>query len=387
MPWALRAVDAYPQCVSPLFGRRATRDALADPAAGYRTTEVLRVLLAMHGAAILVNSDTREVLNASAQSYALGIVERGSVAISEIDHMVAEVARSGVATEAEITVRRTAIGKGRLELLVRVAPLEPDIAVVTAENLSGARRVDDVRRDFVANVSHELKTPIGALSLLAEAVLSAADEPDAVRHFASRMQVESDRLADLVGDLVDLSRLQGDDPMENAEPVNVDEVVNKAMDSTRNKAQLENIQLIRGGTRRLEVFGVESQLVTALKNLLSNAVSYSPSATRVAVATKLVGSAVEVSVTDQGIGIPSGEIDRIFERFYRVDQARSRVTGGTGLGLAIVKHVSRNHGGEVAVWSVEGEGSTFTLRLPRYVGPPPLSNGNCQDPRTSGESK
>jgi two-component system sensor histidine kinase SenX3 len=238
--------------------------------------------------------------------------------------------------------------------------------LVLAEDLSEAQRVDAVRRDFVANVSHELKTPIGALSLLAEAVLSSADEPEAVRHFAGRMEAEAGRLSDLVGDLIDLSRLQGTDPLKDAAPVEVDDVVDEATDAVRQLASNSQIDVVVGGTQGLTVLGMESQLVTALRNLLTNAINYSPRGTSVAVATRLTDGVVEISVTDQGMGIPESELHRVFERFYRVDQARSRVTGGTGLGLSIVKHVAENHGGEVGVWSILGEGSTFTLRLPPF---------------------
>ena len=203
--------------------------------------------------------------------------------------------------------------------------------------------------------------------LLAEAVLSSADEPEAVRHFAGRMEAESGRLSALVGDLIDLSRLQGTDPLKDAIPVSVDAVVSEAVDAVRQLAQNSQIELVVGGTRDLIVLGMESQLVTALRNLLSNAVNYSPRGTQVAVTTRLVNDVVEIAVTDQGMGIPETELQRVFERFYRVDQARSRVTGGTGLGLSIVKHVAENHGGEVGVWSVLGEGSTFTLRLPPFT--------------------
>ena len=232
--------------------------------------------------------------------------------------------------------------------------------------MSGARRVDTVRRDFVANVSHELKTPIGALSLLAEAVSEAADEPVEVLRFADRMRMECSRLTNLVADLIDLSRLQGDQPLDSARPVSVDFMVAEALDAVGMMARSEEIELVSGGESGLYIFGVEDQLITALRNLLANAVSYSKPRTRVAVGVADRDGIVNISVSDQGLGIGQKELERIFERFYRVDRARSRITGGTGLGLAIVKHVCINHGGDVTVWSVEGEGSTFTLRLPAY---------------------
>jgi len=173
-------------------------------------------------------------------------------------------------------------------------------------------------------------------------------------------------LSALVGDLIDLSRLQGEDPLKEADRVDIDAVLAEALDTTRLLAQNSQIEVVVDGTHGLAVLGVEAHLVTALRNLLTNAITYSTRGTRVSVATRLSHGVVEISVRDQGMGIPENELHRVFERFYRVDQARSRVTGGTGLGLSIVKHVAENHGGEVGVWSVLGEGSTFTLRLPPY---------------------
>lgn len=329
--------------------------------------QIGRVLAVLPGASILVDSDTGKVLSASEQAYALALVRDGRISAFELSKMVSQVRANGVALHQELSLRRLPLAGGAVEIVARVAMVTDSVVLVLIENLTGARRLDEVRRDFVANVGHELKTPVGALSLLAEAVLSASDDPDAVRHFAGRMQVESMRLAHLVADLVDLSRLQGQNPMEYAEPVSVDHIVSEAIDAVRMAAESADIEVVVSGTVELAVLGVESQLVTAVRNLLANAVAYSPPLTRVVVAVALTGEdIVELTVTDQGIGIPATEIDRIFERFYRVDQARSRATGGTGLGLSIVKHVTRNHGGDVSVWSVEGEGSTFTLRLPAY---------------------
>jgi two-component system sensor histidine kinase SenX3 len=225
--------------------------------------------------------------------------------------------------------------------------------------------VEEVRRDFVANVSHELKTPVGALALLAETIEDAADDAEAVRRFAGRMRQEAARLTFLVQDLITLSRIQAAEPVPDPAPVSIDAVVAEALDRCRMKANERGITLASIGVRGLSVLGEEDLLVTAVRNLLENAVVYSPERTRVVVCVKKPGDGgVEISVTDQGIGIPERDLERIFERFYRVDPARSRATGGTGLGLAIVKHVTVAHGGRVTVRSVEGAGSTFTLWLP-----------------------
>lgn len=327
--------------------------------------EVIRVLSVLPSASLVVAPDGA-VLRANARATGLGLVNRNAVTIPDITHLIDRVADDGHAREQEMRVRRPPLGRELLELRVRVAPLGTGAILVLIDDLAEERRVDVVRRDFVANVSHELKTPVGALSLLAEAVLAASDDPDQVRHFAERMQMEASRLSHLVQDVIDLSRLQGDDPLTRAEVVDVDDLVRRAVDEVRTQATREQIEIVTSDPCEGLVYGDERQLLAALRNLLVNAIAYSPGHTRVAVGTRTDGSIVEIAVKDQGIGIAANDLDRVFERFYRVDPARSRVTGGTGLGLAIVKHVSQNHGGECTVWSEVGVGSTFTLRLPAY---------------------
>ena len=322
-----------------------------------------RVLAVLPGAALVVGSDN-VVLRASPEAANLGMSQGVRVDIPEIVALVAQVRRDGVIREEDLELRRPPLGRVAMHARVRVAPLSATAALVLIEDHSEAFRVDAVRRDFVANVSHELKTPVGALSLLAEAVQSAPDDQEAVERFSARMLVESQRLTNLVNDLIDLSRLQSDDPLKDSKLVEIDHVIAEAVDSTKLIASSRDIDVVVGAPVDTFVQGDEGQLVMAIRNLLSNAVAYSPPGTRVAVAARVRGGVVEIDVTDQGIGIPDSEQSRIFERFYRVDPARSRQTGGTGLGLAIVKHVCVNHGGECTVWSVQGEGSTFTLRLP-----------------------
>jgi two-component system sensor histidine kinase SenX3 len=232
------------------------------------------------------------------------------------------------------------------------------------QDVTEARRVEVVRRDFVANVGHELKTPVGALALLAEAIEGAADDPEAVQRFAGRMTHEADRLGRLVRELIDLSRLQGGEPLPRLETVDVDTVIVEAVDRTRTAARAKDVEIAVGGQHGLAVRGVEGQLTTAVTNLLANAVAYSAGATRIAVAARARSGFAEIAVTDSGIGIPRKDRHRVFERFYRVDQSRATNTGGTGQGLAILKHVASKHGGSVSVWSEEGLGSTFTLRIP-----------------------
>lgn len=328
--------------------------------------EVIRVLSVLPSATLVVSAEGN-VLRASARAMALGLVSRSLITIPDILRLVERVAEDGNPREQEMRVRRPPLGRELLELRVRVAELGTGAILILIDDLAEERRVDAVRRDFVANVSHELKTPVGALSLLAEAVLSSADDSEQVRHFAERMQIEATRLSQLVQDVIDLSRLQGDDPLTRAEVVDVDELLSRAADEVRTLAASHNITIYLGDPSGSSVYGDRSQFLTAIRNLLANAVNYSPDNTTVSLNAVDTGPLIEIQVKDQGIGIAPNDLDRIFERFYRIDQARSRVTGGTGLGLAIVKHVCQNHGGECTVWSEVGVGSTFTLRLPAYA--------------------
>lgn len=323
--------------------------------------------------AVAVLDGADEVVLANRAAVELGVVRADRLPVAELRRLVRETRRSGTEHEAELELAAARLGRVPEAVRVRLAPFGgAGHVALLVEDVTEARRVEAVRRDFVANVSHELKTPVGAMALLAEALLDASEEPVAVRRFAGRVQHEADRLGRLVQELIDLSRLQGADPLPDPVRVSVDRVVAEAVDRTRTPAAARGIELVRGGERGLAVLGSEAQLVTALANLLENAVAYSPDRTRVAVAVRRREGAVEISVTDQGIGIADKDLERVFERFYRADPARSRVTGGTGLGLAIVKHVATNHGGEVDVWSVEGSGSTFTLRLPAADIPAPV---------------
>jgi len=323
-------------------------------------TDVLAVL---RSAAILLDPG-QEVSTASPAAYAFGLVRGHDLVHAELREMADEARRFGVVRERELELPRGPLGQARIVVNARVAPLGSEYLLVLVDDRTEARRVEEVRRDFVANVSHELKTPIGALRLLAEAVGDAADDPDAVRHFAERMERESQRLATLVQEIIDLSRLQVADALHAPEPVRVDGVLTEAVDRVRLAAQRKQISVIIGGDIGAIVYGDRNLLVTAVRNLVDNAIAYSPDDTRISVTVRRADGLVEIAVKDQGYGIPKADLERIFERFYRVDPARSRATGGTGLGLSIVKHVAANHGGEVTVWSEEGIGSTFTLRLP-----------------------
>jgi two-component system sensor histidine kinase SenX3 len=336
---------------------------------------VADVLAVLRSSGVVLDGDD-EVIRASPAAYILGIVRNERLVAEDLLELARKVRRDGEIREADMELPRGPLFTQRMSVWVRVAPLGSSLVLLLVEDRTEAHRVDAVRRDFLANVSHELKTPVGGLALLAEAMVDAADDPEAVRRFAGRMQHEADRLSRLVQDVIELSRLQGHDPFEKPTLVSLDDVVGEAVDRSRVRAETRSINLVCGGDSGVYVVGDPRQLVTALDNLVDNAVRYAPDGTRVTVAVRqvkeLLGSIAEVSVSDEGPGIAESERDRIFERFYRVDSARSRETGGTGLGLAIVKHVAAGHGGEATVWSDEGTGSTFTLRLPAAVYTPEI---------------
>jgi two-component system sensor histidine kinase SenX3 len=313
------------------------------------------------------------VIFANPVSRRMLVVDGDRLTLPVLSELVRSVTDSAQPDSVTLDLSTPGRGPEQVSFLVRAMPLRDrgrvGSVVLRFSDITDARRLELVRRDFVANVSHELKTPVSALTLLAEAVQEAADDPEAVQHFAGRMQRESSRLGRLVQELIELSRLQGAEALPGQDLVSIDRIVGEAVDRSRLLAEQNGITVAERTEPGLQVRGNETQLSTALGNLVDNAIAYSPASTRIAVTSQSVTDPDgaewnEISVTDQGIGIAESDLDRVFERFYRVDQARSRATGGTGLGLAIVKHIATNHGGRVSVWSVVGAGSTFTMRLP-----------------------
>ena len=322
---------------------------------------------------LLSGGDTPIIASSGVEN--LNILREGKFLSPEILAIVRAVRRTGNPHTGKLEIPRGPIGEGTRELTLKVVALEKhSLVMVLISDESEAQRVHEVRRDFVANISHELKTPIGALSLLSEAVLSAKDDPVSVTKFASRMQNEAKRLTDLVQEIINLSRLQDSDPLLIAQENSVNDMIQVAVDQCQTIASARKIEVAVADSPDASVLGDPEQITMAIHNLVENAINYSPENTKVSVTTSLEDGIVQVSVTDQGIGIPESDQARIFERFYRVDPARSRETGGTGLGLSIVKHVATKHGGEVKVWSSPNVGSTFALRLPIYANPGELQS-------------
>jgi two-component system sensor histidine kinase SenX3 len=348
-----------------MFGRRTARDKGNNFA---QLPTGIVDLLEVVDAEYLLLAPGEIVIRASDASTTLGMVRDGKLVSNEILNIVRACRRSQISQEDTIELPRGPIGEGTHNLLVRVAPIGTQgvIAVLIFDD-SEFRRLDSVRRDFVANISHELKTPIGALSILSEAVLEASDDPVAITRFATRMQTEAKRLSDLVQEIINLSRIQDDDPLKDASPILLSELALQAIDESRLTAESREIKVEFIKNQEVKILGDASQLEMVISNLIENAINYSPNKTTVVVSLNRVDGLAEIKVKDQGIGISEADVERIFERFYRVDPARSRATGGTGLGLSIVKHIITNHGGDITVWSEQGEGSTFTIRLPEYI--------------------
>ncbi len=358
------SLGSYHKGVIWRFKQKVEVDATSINSQTDLSTQSFDLLRAIDAESIVVTPND-QVIYYSEKITNLNLIKDERIQNKELSNLVRAVRRSGISQDATMELPRGPIGAGTHDLLVRVTSIgDAGLIAILIFDDSEMRRLDSIRRDFVANISHELKTPIGALSILSEAVLEASNDPEAIAKFASRMQSEAKRLSGLVQEIIDLSRLQDDDPLKNGKPVDLAEVITEAIDQSRLNAENRKIALVFESVDGVKVNGDRAQIMMAIHNLIENAINYSPNGTRVAITLKVLNAIAEVAVSDQGIGIPEKDLERIFERFYRVDPARSRLTGGTGLGLSIVKHIAINHGGDVSLWSVEGAGSTFTVRFP-----------------------
>jgi two-component system sensor histidine kinase SenX3 len=336
---------------------------------GITVSQMLERIAALSPVGTAVVDRHRDVVYLNDQAKELGLVHDRQLD-EEAWRAAQRVLGSGDDVEFDISPdKRAAPGRPGLSVhgVARLLSEEDRrFAVVFVYDQSEYARMEATRRDFVANVSHELKTPVGAMAVLAEALLASADDPETVRRFAEKVLVEANRLGDMVGELIELSRLQGAERLPDLSDVDVDTVVAEAI--SRHKVAADNADIVvrTDAPSGLRVLGNQSLLVTALANLVSNAIAYSPRGSLVSISRRRRGDNVEIAVTDRGIGIPRKDQERVFERFFRGDKARSRATGGSGLGLAIVKHVAANHNGSIGLWSQPGTGSTFTLSIPAY---------------------
>jgi len=322
-------------------------------------TEVLDVL----ASAGLVIGETDTVIRATDGAMAMGLVNNRVLAHKKLRELVQTARESEEPVSLETTLLSGLRGNSTW-VHVRAAVMSNQNVLLLVDDRTEAHRLDETRRDFIANISHELKTPIGAISLLAEALQDASDSPEMVKKFSTDLVRESKRLGSLVKDIIQLSRLQSAEVASNASLVELHEVVDEAVELNKHMADSRKVRIGVDAPAGIYVYGDHGMLVTALRNLIENAINYSDENSQVGVGLAVTQNIAEIAVTDSGVGISAEDQKRIFERFYRVDPSRSRQTGGTGLGLSIVKHVAHNHKGEVSVFSKQGMGSTFTLRIP-----------------------
>ena len=337
--------------------------------AGITVSQMLQHVVSLAPIGMVVVDTHRDVVFINDRAVELGLVRDRL-----LDERAWKAAQRTLATGQEVDVdlsppRRAAAGRSGFSVRGHVRLLsdqDPRFAVVYLDDQSEQARMEASRRDFVANVSHELKTPVAAMGVLAEALLESGDDPETVHRFGEKILTESQRLASMVGELIELSRLQGAEPLPELEAVDVDTVVSEAISRHKVAADNAEITVTTDAPSGFRVLGDQPLLVMALANLISNAIAYSPDGSKVSISRGRRGDNIEIAVTDRGIGIARADQERVFERFFRVDKARSRATGGTGLGLAIVKHVAANHNGSIRLWSQPGTGSTFTLSIPAY---------------------
>jgi two-component system, OmpR family, sensor histidine kinase SenX3 len=349
------------------------RQRVAVEAAGITVAQMLERIVALMPLGTAVVDRHRDVVYHNGRARELGLVRE-----RQLDDEAWNAARQTLADGADVEFdllpgkgKRTVPGQSGLSVHGHAALLSEEdrrFAVVFVYDHSEYARMEATRRDFVANVSHELKTPVGAMAVLAEALLASADDPETVRRFGEKVLVEANRLGDMVSELIELSRLQGAERLPDMGAVDVDTVVSEAISRHKVPADNADITVCTDEPSGLRMLGEQALLVTALANLVSNAIAYSPRGSLVSISRRRRGNNIEIAVTDRGIGIARKDQERVFERFFRADKARSRATGGTGLGLAIVKHVAANHNGSIGLWSQLGTGSTFTLSIPAYDG-------------------
>ena len=370
--------------ISWLRGRIARYRQATDAEANQVTTVSQVLHLAVQGSptALAVLDRNQEIVMSNPAAHEMSLVHDRAVN-PEVWQTAQEVFEDKETRTVDLAIPKRRTGHRVTQFKAVIKPLtlnDGRFVIIYGTDESENVRMESARRDFVANVSHELKTPVGGIALLAEALLQDPGDQETVEYFGNKVYKEANRMADMVSELISLSKLQGAEALPEMEPLAVDDLIEEALSRNQLAAEARSIELNRGASVGVQVKGDRSLLVTALSNLISNAINYSPEKMPVSVSQKVVdGGVVLIRVTDRGIGIAPDDQKRVFERFFRVDQARSRQTGGTGLGLAIVKHVVANHGGNIKLWSRPGTGSTFTIELPIYREEKPAQEAGMKD--------
>jgi two-component system sensor histidine kinase SenX3 len=351
------------------LGKRKSQVIEAEPDS---FPDLVAEVLELMGSVGIVLDGSNKVVGTNSWAESFGLVARGLLVHAETVDLVKR-ARSGSDIESFEGILRVGLAQEKVSVAAKAKVVAGAYVVLVLEDRTSDIRLDKTRRDFIENISHELKTPIGAIALLSEAIQEAGDDRDAVSKFAASLNKESSRLTFLVQDIIKLSRLQSEEVLATAEIVDLNEVMAEAIDRNEQLAASRKIRLVSDQAPKLEIFGNKEMLITAVKNLIENAISYSEPGTSVGIGCSAKESIAEITVTDSGAGISPDNQQRIFERFYRADPSRSRETGGTGLGLSIVKHVAKIHRGEIKLFSQVGVGSTFTLRVPLATASDPAT--------------
>jgi two-component system sensor histidine kinase SenX3 len=329
-------------------------------------------VLELFGSVGILLGSSNQVVRMNNRAESFGLVSRGVLVQQDLVEL-SQRARSSKNVESFEGVLRFGLQREKISISAKASLVANDYVVLVLEDRTRDIRLDKTRRDFIENISHELKTPIGAIALLSEAIQEAGDDKETIRKFAGNLNKESNRLALLVQDIIELSRLQSEEVLAEAQLVDIGKVISEAVDRNEQLATNRNVRLISQEVYGPRVFGNKEMLVAAVKNLIENAISYSEPGSQVGIGCSTKEALAEIAVTDSGAGISSENQERVFERFYRVDPSRSRETGGTGLGLSIVKHVAKIHRGDVKLFSQLGVGSTFTLRIPLATAADPVT--------------
>ncbi len=345
-----------------LVGRAYRQDLAEELEAATSQDTVADTLEVLSTPAILLDG-VNTITSATESAVALGFKQDAVLTQPELLQLAKKTRKKGEASSEQLEISVGLTGE-KLFVNVRAGLLNDGKVLIAIEDLTESKRLDDTRRDFIANISHELKTPIGAISLLSEALIDSVDDPEVTKKFSTDLHREAGRLANLVQDIIELSRLQGTEVDRNGQIVDMASVVEEAVDRNQVLAAQRKVKVKVDTKNAIEVLGDRELLVTAIKNLVENAILYSDEGSQVGIGLRQKHGIAAVAVADSGVGIAPEHQDRIFERFYRADPSRSRQTGGTGLGLAIVKHVALKHRGEVQLFSQPGLGSTFTFRIP-----------------------
>lgn len=329
-------------------------------------------VLELFGSVGILLGASNQVVRMNNRAESFGLVSRGVLVQQDLIEL-SQRARTSKKVESFEGVLRFGLQREKISISAKASVVANDYVVLVLEDRTRDIRLDKTRRDFIENISHELKTPIGAIALLSEAIQQAGDDSEIIQKFAGNLNKESNRLALLVQDIIELSRLQSEEVLAEAELVDIGSVISEAVDRNEQLATNRSVRLISSEVNGPEVFGNKEMLTAAVKNLIENAISYSDPGSQVGIGCTVKGALAEIAVTDSGAGISAENQERVFERFYRIDSSRSRETGGTGLGLSIVKHVAKIHRGDVKLFSQLGVGSTFTIRIPLATASDPVT--------------